>query len=263
MDGNIAPLIQSFQQYAESFAEPGKELAFAHRLKLEHTMEVLDFAENIMAREKITDPRQIFTGQLTALFHDLARFRQYRQYRTFRDNAEFNHGHQAADMLEKEHWLDSVPADIREAVIAAVRIHNARELPDDLPAFALFPAKLVRDADKLSIYHVVLNYFQHREAYQKDPAVSLELPETPEIDRALIARIRQGKSGDYRQLTSVNSFLINLFSWVYDLNFTASCRMAAEQNIYPQIRKLLPPDDELDELCCLACQHAENAVKKL
>lgn len=263
MDWDIAPFVQAFQEYAETFAEPGQPLAFAHRLKLQHTMEVLDFAGKIMAREEITDPRLVFTGQLTALFHDLARFRQYCQYRTFRDRPEFNHGHQAADMLADGPWLDGVPGEIREAVIAAVRVHNARVIPEDLPGPALFPARLVRDADKLSIYHVVLDYFQHKEEYQKDPAVSLELPETPEIDRPLIAKIKAGQSGDYRHLTNVNSFLINLFSWVYDLNFAASCRIAAEENIYPQLRKLLPPDDELDELCCLACQHAENAVKKL
>jgi hypothetical protein len=258
MNIDIAPFIKNFQDYAASFAEPGRELAFAHQLKLAHTMEVLDYAEKIMVRENITDPRLVFTGKLTALFHDLARFDQYKQYRTFRDNADFNHGHQAADMLEKGPWLDRIPADIRAAVIAAVRVHNARVLPEDLPSDALFPARLVRDADKLSIYHVVLDYFHHREEYQKDPAVSLELPETPEIDRTLIAKIRQGQSGDYRQLTNVNAFLINLFSWVHDLNFTASCRIAAEEKIYPQLRELLPPDDELDELCRIACRTAEE-----
>ena len=258
MNFDIAPFVKSFQDYAASFAAPGKDLAFAHRLKLDHTMEVLDYVIRIMARENVTDPRLIFTGELAALFHDLARFTQYEKYRTFRDNADFNHGHQAADMLEKGAWLDSVPADIRAAVIAAVRVHNARVIPEDLPPDALFPARLIRDADKLSIYHVVLDYFRHKEEYQKDPAVSLELPETPEIDRALIAQIRQGQTGDYRQLTNVNAFLINLFSWVHDLNFTASCRIAAEEKIYPQLRQLLPPDDELDELCRIACRTAEE-----
>ena len=261
MNFDLTPFVQAFQNYAAGFAEPGRPLAFAQRLKLAHTMEVLDFAEKIMEREGITDPRLVFTGKLTALFHDLARFRQYRQYRTFRDNAEFNHGHQAADMLANESWLDTVDGDIREAVIAAVRVHNARVIPADLPQEALFPAKLVRDADKLSIYNVVLDYFHHKEEYQKDPAVSLELPETPEIDRALIAKIKTGQSGDYRQLTNVNAFLINLFSWVHDLNFTASCRITAEENIYPQIRKLLPPDEELDELCRFSCTLARQRMK--
>ena len=256
MNFDLTPFTHAFQNYAGSFAEPGKPLAFAHRLKLMHTMEVLDFAGKIMEREGVTDPRLVFTGKLTSLFHDLARFRQYRQYRTFRDNAEFNHGHQAADMLANGSWLDTVDSEIREAVIAAVRVHNARAIPADLPDNALFPARLVRDADKLSIYHVVLDYFQHKEEYQKDPAVSLELPETPEIDRPLIAKIKAGQSGDYRHLTNVNSFLINLFSWVYDLNFAASCRIATEEDIYPQLRKLLPPDEELDELCRETCRLA-------
>lgn len=261
MNFDLTVFIQAFQNYAASFAEPGQPLAFAHQLKLAHTMEVLDFAGKIMEREGITDPRLVFTGKLTALFHDLARFRQYRQYRTFRDNAEFNHGHQAADMLAKESWLDTVDRDIREAVIAAVRVHNAREIPSDLPEEALFHARLVRDADKLSIYHVVLDYFRHKEEYQKDPAVSLELPETPEIDRALIAEIRAGKSGDYRRLTNVNAFLINLFSWVNDLNFAASCSITAEENIYPQLRELLPPDEELDDLCSCTCTLAQQRMK--
>lgn len=253
MDWDIAPFVQAFQEYAETFAEPGQPLAFAHRLKLQHTMEVLDFAGKIMAREEITDPRLVFTGQLTALFHDLARFRQYCQYRTFRDRPEFNHGHQAADMLADGPWLDGVPGEIREAVIAAVRVHNARVIPEDLPGPALFPARLVRDADKLSIFLVVLDYFKNKERYSRDPAVSLELPETPDIDRELIARIRQGESGDYRRLTNVNSFLINLFAWIHDLNFAASRQMVLEQNILPRIRELLPPDRELDDLCRAAC----------
>lgn len=261
MNFDLTPFVQAFQHYVASFAEPGKPLAFAHRLKLDHTMEVLDFAEKIMEWEGITDPQLVFTGKLTALFHDFARFRQYRQYRTFRDNPEFNHGHQAAEMLASGSWLNAVDDDIREAVIAAVRVHNAREIPADLPEKALFPARLVRDADKLSIYHVVLDYFRHKEAYQKDPAVSLELPETPEIDRTLIARIKAGQTGDYRHLTNVNAFLINLFSWVYDLNFAASCRIAAEENIYPQLRKLLPPDEELDELCHFSSTLARQRMK--
>ena len=94
-----------------------------------------------------------------------------------------------------------------------------------------------------------------------DTMEETDLPETPEIDRALIARIKTGQSGDYRQLTNVNSFLINLFSWVHDLNFAASCRITAEENIYPQLRKLLPPDEELDELCHFSSTLARQRMK--
>ena len=256
---DITPFIRRFGRYAESFAAPDGKLAVAHRLKLKHTMEVLDFARKIMRGEGVTDARAFFTGELAALFHDLARFRQYERFRTFRDNADFNHGHAAAEMLETGGWLENVDPAVAAEAVYAVRHHNARTLPDDLPQAYAFTARLVRDADKLSIYHVVLDYFLHRDEYDRDPAVSLELPETPAVDRELIAQIRQGKTGDYRRLACVNDFLINLFGWINDVNFAASKRLLVERDIFPRIRALLPPDAELDALCRETVRRAADA----
>ena len=261
MKYDIEPFVRRFGQYAASFAAPGAELAFAHRLKIKPTMEVLDFARRIMRGEGVTDRRSFFTGELAALFHDLARFRQYERFHTFRDNPEFNHGHAAADMLETGGWLEGVDPAIAAEAVYAVRHHNARTLPDDLPPEYAFTAKLVRDADKLSIYHVVLDYFRHRDEYDRDPAVSLELPETPAVSRELIALIRRGETGDYRKLACVNDFLVNLFGWINDFNFPAAKKLLIERNIFPQLRELLPPDAELDALCRETVRRAADGGK--
>ena len=249
MKTDLAPFVRKFGDYAQSFAGPDGKLAFAHRLKIKHTMEVLEFARRIMRGEGVTGERAFFTGELAALFHDLARFSQYRQYRTFRDNADFNHGHVAAQMLETGEWLEGVEPAIAAEAVYAVRHHNARTLPADLPEAYAFTAKLVRDADKLSIYGVVLDYFHHRDEYDRDPAVQLELPETPTVNRELIALLRRGETGDYRKLACVNDFLVNLFGWVNDIHFRTSREILLERNVFPQVRELLPPDAELDILC--------------
>ena len=249
MTTDLAPFVRKFGDYTKEFAGPDGKLAFAHRLKIRHTMEVLEFAREIMRGEGVTGKRAFFTGELAALFHDLARFSQYRRYHTFRDNAEFNHGHVAAEMLETGGWLKEVDPGIAAEAVYAVRNHNARSLPVDLPEAYAFTARLVRDADKLSIYHVVLDYFRHRDEYDRDPAVQLELPETPTVNHELIALLRRGETGDYRKLACVNDFLINLFGWVNDINFRTSRKILLERDVFPQVRALLPPDAELDGLC--------------
>ncbi len=243
---DIAENVRRFREYAAGFTEG--PAGFGCRLKLDHTMDVLAVARRIMAGEGVTASDRVLAGELAALYHDLARFEQFRKFHTFLDSRSFDHGSRSAEMLETGTWLEGAEENLRQEVIQAVRFHNKRALPGDLPRAYLFTAKLVRDADKISIYHVVLEFLRHRDRYAGEDFVTLDLPDIPVVHHHLLEVVRSGGSISMKELSCVNDFLLNLFCWVNDINFTTSRRIIAGEDIYPQIREFLPPDAELDAL---------------
>jgi len=91
-----------------------------------------------------------------ALFHNLGRFEQCANYRTFEEATSENHAGLRLRELAK-HLIVSVCTDAEQCLITrAIGLHNVRALPHDEDQRTLFFAKLLRDADKLDIWQLFI-----------------------------------------------------------------------------------------------------------
>lgn len=215
------------------------------QLKIDHSLRVLDNARLIVDGENISGQTATLC-QLAALYHDIGRFPQFAKYRTFNDRESTNHGRLGVLTLRD---LD-LPGDLSArdwcTVRFAVAQHNLKSTRDTLPSHLATPTQLVRDADKIDIFRVMVDHFS---SDNPDPVVTHGFDDIPgvytdEIYDAVMAE----QTGDYRLIRCSNDFKLLIIGWLYNLHFMTSIALIAENNYLEQLFSLLPKDDKIQRL---------------
>lgn len=218
-------------------------------LKEEHTHYVCENSAEI-ARGELPGENELLLAETVALFHDSGRFPQYARYKTFRDSISVNHGILGAKTLTERGILDRLDGKERDIVINTVKFHNCFVIPEfDDPDKVLF-LKLVRDADKLDIWRVFIEFYESPEE-EKAEAVGLGLPDVPGYSGDLLAAIRNREVVSLRRLKTLNDFKLLQLSWIFDLNFKTSLALLLERDYIKRIAATLPPTEEISDTVSL------------
>lgn len=208
------------------------------RLKREHSLNVLAEAEHIADAQDLRGG-QAELARLGALYHDVGRFTQYRRRRTFKDDAQVNHGFLGCRVLRQTDALAEVSPRLAALVRGVVVMHNRKRIPARLAPDLDLAVRLVRDSDKLDIVSIMLPYL--RPGGERSDVVTLDMVDDPDrFNPELVRAILAGQSGEYAAMRSLNDFTILLLSWAYDLNFTASRRTFLARGYVDELAGLLP-----------------------
>jgi len=238
-----------FSNYCKSFYSPNSEDQKNIHLKEEHTFHV---CKNILeiAKELSLSESEMMLAETVALFHDIGRFPQYAKFKTFRDSISVNHGFLGARTLLEEKQLQILPDKEQELIIQAVRFHNAFSISKGVGEDIGFFIKLIRDADKLDIWRVFLEFYEGPEE-ERASAVSLGLPDTPGYSEEVLSHIHGGQMAPLSKAKTLNDFKLVQLSWIYNLNFSPSFKMLLERNYIDRIVSKLPQRSEI-EMAALA-----------
>ncbi len=234
-----------FDRHVAHFRGPDGSLPFALEAKFNHTGEVCEITEKIVAGEAGFSPRDTLVFRLCALFHDISRFEQYDKFKTFLDRHSFDHGDRSAALIGELNLVPELPAEDRACIVDAVRVHNKFAIPADFPAAHLAAAKMVRDADKLAILRLIIRFFS---GDISDPTIRLDLEDTPGWTPSILETALSGKCVVYTDLKNINDFKIGLFAWSGDLNYSASAALALDEDLFGRLRALLPASADIDRL---------------
>ena len=215
-------------------------------LKEHHTYRVRENMKEI-AKGLALGEEQVTLAGATALFHDVGRFPQYAKYRTFRDSISVNHGILGAQTLIEAKVLDNLPEEEQEIIVQAVRFHNAFSVPKSETEDKAFFIRLIRDADKLDIWRVFLDYYEGPDE-NRASAVSLGLPDIPEYSEDALSSLYDEKIVSLSKVRTLNDFKLLQLSWVFDLNFLPSFRLLSERNYIDRITAHLPRVKAIDNL---------------
>ncbi|MGE5300734.1 MAG: HD domain-containing protein [Acidobacteriota bacterium] len=248
-----------FADYVRSFYSHVPEDHKNITLKEEHSLLVCRIIRLLGGGEGLA-PDEVLIAETIGLFHDIGRFLQYARYRTFRDSLSVNHGNLGAEILTEKNVLAPLTGQEQRIVLNAVRFHNAfsaPHLPDPEDVFFL---RLARDADKLDIWRIFLGFFEGKNN-DIASAVGLGLPETPGYSKEAIACLRDRKSIALSLLRNMNDFKLTQLSWVYDLNFSSSFALLAENDIIRRLVALLPDTEEIREVEALLSDHVSRMRK--
>ncbi|GFE58072.1 HD domain-containing protein [Geobacter sp. AOG1] len=227
-----------FDRYCRTFYVDDAEAQRNIALKEEHTRRVCANMELLVESLGLEEGSRRL-AMTVALFHDVGRFEQYRRYGTFKDADSVNHAALGARVLAEERVLDRLPTAEQSLIVRAVALHNAFILPADLDSTTGLYVRLIRDADKLDIWRVFLDYYR-APAEERASAVSLGFADRPACSPDVLACLREGKMVNLSQLATLNDFKLLQLSWVHDLNFPASFRLAREQGYLAGIAATLP-----------------------
>ena len=209
-----------------------------YELKIVHTRQVRALSERLAASLDFT-PEELALAAAIAICHDVGRFPQYQRYGTFNDAASTNHATLALQTLKIEGVLDSLATEDRSVLLAAVALHNVYILPPELDPIVRRFALLIRDADKLDIWRVMIENCTAAPG-NRASAVFLELPESGLCSPQALQEVIGGRMPNRELLVTVDDIKLLQLSWAYDLNFVESFRIMAEQGHLETLASLLP-----------------------
>lgn len=236
---------ERFKAFAGSYITDGED-AFAYRLKIDHTLRVLDIAERL-CRDADLGAETTQASRLAAILHDVGRFPQYQRYRTFRDADSANHAALSVVHTLREGLLDRAPSPVRRLVLGAVYLHNKRFLPPLRSPALHTVARVLRDSDKLDIYSVMIAHFSQENP--KHPEVALSVVDEPDrYTPSVLDSVLKRQHGDYRLIVYANDFKLMTIGWLYDLNFGASARMLQEKGYLDTLIDWLPKNEHISTL---------------
>lgn len=236
-----------FDEYTQSFLTTDEKINQNIELKIYHTRKVCAVIRELAIHLNLA-PEAVNMAEATALFHDIGRFEQYKQFQTYSDARSFNHGEFGASILVEKGILNQLDAVERDILHKSVMHHNRKILPLDNNKQVNFYCKLIRDADKLDIFRVVTDYYEQCKNNKRNETIELDLPDLPEITQSVIDDLRNHQSVDMRYLKTLNDFKMVQIGWVYDMNYGHTLSMMIKNNYLSRIRIELPDCQVVDEI---------------
>ena len=236
---------QRFLDYTERFVDVPD--AAPLRLKTVHTFRVYEHARTITAslgqdrREARfgSDTGLCRAAELAALYHDCGRFPQFKRYRTFLDAASVDHALLSFKTMRDEGLVKEEPGRVRGLAQCAVLLHNRHILPQKLSAEARFVTDVVRDADKLDIFRIMVEHLQS--ALPEKDAVLLHVKEDPDCwTPRVFEDVMAGRVARYSDLRYVNDFRLLLGTWMFELRFAATRHAVAASGLMDAVLDGLP-----------------------
>src|SRR6185369_17630796 len=101
--------------------------------------------------------------------------------------------------------------------------------------------RLIRDADKLDIWRVFIDYYGLPEE-ERASAVGLGFPDLPQCSPEVLKCLRQREIVQLAAVQTLNDFKLLQLSWVFDLNFPESFRLVRERGCIDALAAVLPTD---------------------
>lgn len=230
-------------------------------LKAEHCRKV---AAEALTIAKMSDwpADDIVAAELAGLLHDVGRFEQYQRYRTFLDRNSTDHAALAVAEIDQHRVLSHIPDQWQDPVRSAVRWHNARVVPPDVAGDALRLAQVVRDADKLDIFRVVIEYYGDP-SREKNDTLELNAVDSPEISPQIASDILAGNTGDYRYLRTTADFRVLLMAWVHDMNTSCGLSEIARRGYLEKLYATMTPTPVLNDIYGSISRSLYTAAKRI
>jgi len=258
---DLSGFTQWFSDYCSSFysSDSGDQKNIS--LKEEHTFRVCQNICEITAGLSLDDSRKML-AETVALFHDIGRFPQYAKYKTFRDSISVNHGLLGAQTIVEKGLLRNLSEEEQEIIIQSVTFHNAFSVPKKEKAEIVFFIQLIRDADKLDIWRVFLEYYEGPEE-SRASAVGLGLPDLPGYSEDVLSRIYHKEIISLSNIRSLNDFKLLQLSWIFDLNFRPSFALLAQGDYIRRLAGCLPGTEEMKRAVEFLTEYAAMKTSSL
>jgi hypothetical protein len=235
-----------FEEYVDDFCSPEREIQESIELKIGHTLRVCDDITLIASSLELSY-EEISLAKIIALFHDIGRFEQLRQHRTFSDVTSVDHAALGLSLLEGSAVLQGLTKREKHILSRAIRYHNKYEIAEGEGSDILLFSRLIRDADKLDIFKVITDYFGRREQ-QPNSAMDFGLSESPGFSKELLDDIFGCRMVKIGSLKNLNDMRLMYLSWAFDLNFPITITSLIERRYLEKLMDALPQDNDVQRV---------------
>ena len=246
-------LRKQFIDYTNQFKSNDFFVQKHFRVKQEHSLRVCENIVEIGKRIGLTD-EQLIVAETIALLHDIGRFEQYKQYGTFSDNNSVNHAELGVAVINQLGLLNELEASVRQLICKTIINHNLPSLhPENNEDIVLY-SKLIRDADKLDIFKVVIDY--NKENISFEP----EEPKGYTISDNILNCFNHRHIVDIMDAKGKFDFFLLRISWIFDINFPATCQLIDQRNYISYLFSKLPKSYRLINIQNIVKEHMVNRI---
>lgn len=223
MNINMEKNIENFLKYTNKYDLNNDNI----QRKQGHSLRVMKISGTI-AKQLNLNEKDIKLASTIGLLHDIARFEQYKQYKTFDDSISFDHGDYALEILNKEirNYLDNDEYD--EIIKKSISNHNKYKIEDGLTRQEKLFAEIIRDADKIDIlYESVELFWKGKEKEVEESTISKEVLEAIKSNETVVREVN-------KKLEKIDS-VISIIAFVFDINFKASFEIIQHEDYINKI----------------------------
>ena len=217
---DVESIKQKYDKYINQYDMTNPRIA----LKAAHIYRTAEVAKEL-AQSLGLDIINVDLAYIIGLFHDIGRFEQLKRYNTFDDSKSINHGECGADILFKEGFIREFIKDSKYDKIIKKSIinHNkdVKKIIDIIDNDELLHTKIIRDADKIDIYKVLLEE-DIDTLYEKEDISNDVI--TDEIYQEVI----NNKTITYKNIKTPLDILVSQLIYIYDINFPYSLTIINE-----------------------------------
>jgi hypothetical protein len=236
MDSRVADMRKWFDIYVKSFYSDDADMQLHVAVKERHTYHVCDNIRQIGQSLKL-GAAELQLAEIVALFHDVGRFLQYQKYRTFNDKRSVDHAELSVAVLEEFGVLQAMSPAEQDLIKKAVLYHNKRSVPENQPGVVLLFSQMIRDADKLDIFAMIVGEDQDCKMIK-----SPEFEQCGKYSLKITADILKNRLAYYEDIETSADQMLFRASWVYGIYFPYSSRYMLEKRYVPKMLAELPQD---------------------
>lgn len=193
-------------------------------LKVAHIQRVSAISKKIAMALKLSD-EDVNLAELIGLLHDIGRFEQVRKYNTFVDKNSINHGKYGVKVLFEDGLINKFNVDEKYYKIIKLSIlnHNRSKIEEGLTDRELIHCKIIRDSDKLDIFHVLITDTLYN-------IYGCESMENEEFTSEIIREFKEDHYIDYKKRETFGDTWICHMAYVFDFNYKDSYKVLAEND---------------------------------
>ncbi len=254
-----------FDSFSNSFFADDSYVNTNLQLKVDHTWRVCDEMQYIVSHQKNSanepmTPTQKEIAFCIALLHDVGRFPQFAKYKTYHDRKSVPHAQLSLTAINDNNVLAGFSPTEQHLITTAIAHHSDRDLPANLDKNELLYSQLIRDADKIDIYHVLQGWY---DSYAKDPdkfAYEKMFPETDTYSPEILKLLMTASTVDYTLLKNCNDLRLLQLSWVFDINTPAALQRILKRQYLERIFSYLPENKEINQLRDFIFDYAHKRI---
>jgi len=123
-------------------------------------------------------------------------------------------------------------------------------------------SKLLRDADKLDIFNVLLDCYKRHRENPAEYKLEMDFPDLPEYSAEVVEAILNGQRFDYSKLRTLNDMKLLQLGWVYDVNFTATLKRIGKRKFLEKIVDFLPQTEDIEKVKEKIFEYVDSAIER-